>query len=75
MRPMDAVIVNQVAEQNYVVYSVPLVASADTPYGTVMFLILKNPSTSLPPMSLAIITVPCIFLVTRARISIPITAA
>lgn len=39
MRPMDAVLVNQVAEQNYVVYSVPLVASADTPYGTVMFLI------------------------------------
>jgi len=39
MRPMDSVLVNQVAEQNYVVYSVPLVASADTPYGTVMFLI------------------------------------
>ncbi|WP_456290360.1 helix-turn-helix domain-containing protein [Paenibacillus sp. AK002] len=39
MRPMDALLVNQVAEQNYVVYSVPLVASADTPYGTVMFLI------------------------------------
>ncbi|WP_054955272.1 helix-turn-helix domain-containing protein [Paenibacillus dakarensis] len=39
MRPMDSVLVNQVAEQNYVVYSVPLVGSADTPYGTVMFLI------------------------------------
>lgn len=39
MHPLDSVLVNQIAKQRFAVYSVPLVASADTPYGTVMFLI------------------------------------
>lgn len=42
LRPMDHVLVNHVADERYMTYSVPLLASSDTPYGVVTFLIQEH---------------------------------
>ncbi|UNK16431.1 helix-turn-helix domain-containing protein [Paenibacillus sp. N3/727] len=42
MRPMDTVQYNHIVNERYATYSVPLIASSDTPYGVVMFLINES---------------------------------
>lgn len=42
MRPVDSVQYNQIGNERYATYSVPLIASSDTPYGVVVFLIHES---------------------------------
>lgn len=42
LRPIDDVLVNHVSDERYMTYSVPLLASSDTPYGVATFLIRED---------------------------------